>query len=155
MAKEQKLDWFGADVEERETDRVKETATEFHGFRGVEADVPRQVRQEDGTVQTVMVRKPAPKYLRAKTTSPNDADIARLTARYKMAREGFRFAPLDDKETWERRMNLALAEMQIARFRAKLARYEVSENPRPERVQLYKNTIAMWRGRFAELSGQE
>jgi hypothetical protein len=105
----------------------------------------------------VMVRKPAPTYLRAKTTAGErtDHDIARKTARFKMAREGFNFAPPDDKEMWERRRDLAFAEMQIARFRAKLARYEAGENVRPEQVQLYKNTIAMWRGRFAELSGQE
>jgi hypothetical protein len=155
MAKEQKLDWFGADVDD--DPNAKTTAAELHGFKGVDADVPRSVRQEDGTVATVMVRKPAPTYLRAKTTAGErtDHDIARKTARFKMAREGFNFAPPDDKEMWERRRDLAFAEMQIARFRAKLARYEAGENVRPEQVQLYKNTIAMWRGRFAELSGQE
>jgi hypothetical protein len=45
--------------------------------------------------------------------------------------------------------------MQIARFRNKLDRYQEREkNPRPEQVQALKNTLAMWRGRFAELTGQ-
>lgn len=155
MAKDKKLDWFGADVEEDA--EAKTTEAEFHGFKGVDADVPRDVRQADGSVETVMVRKPAPRYLRAKTTGGERTDhaVARTTARYKLMREGFRFAPADDKELWETRMNVALAEMQIARFRQKLARYEAMENPRPEQVQLYKNTIAMWRGRFAEWTGQE
>jgi exonuclease I len=155
MAKTSGIEWFGADIEERETDRVKSTEAQFHGFKGVDADVPRNVRQPDGTVATVMVRKPAPKYLRAVTTSAKDAEIARLTARYKMLREGFRFAPLDDKEMWETRRDIAFAEMQLARFRQKLARYESQPNPRPEQVQLYKNIIAMWRGRFAELTHQD
>lgn len=151
---ERTLDWFGADVED--DPEAKTTAAELHGFRGVDADVPRNVRQEDGTVATVLVRKPAPKYLRAKTTAGArvDHDVARTTARFKMAREGFRFAPLDDKELWETRATIAYAEMQIARFRQKLKRYEAGENPRPEQLQLLKDRISYWRGRFAEATGR-
>jgi hypothetical protein len=151
---ERKIEWFGADVEE-DTDR-KTTGVYLDGFRGVDADVPRQQRQPDGTVKEVMVRKPAPTIVQAKTTAGERTDqkIATLTARYKVFREAARFAPPDDREAFETRRDIALAEMQVARFRAKLERYQAQPNPRPEQVQLYKNTINQWRGRFAELTGQ-
>jgi hypothetical protein len=118
--------------------------------------VPRNVRNPNtGEVETRLVRKPAPKYLRAKTTAGErtDHEIARLTARYKMAREGFRFAPADDKAEWERRRDISYAEMQIARFKAKLARYQAQPNPRPEQVQVLKDTINRYRGQWFELIG--
>lgn len=151
---ERSLDWFGADVEDDPA--AKTTAAEYHGYLGVDADVPRQVRQSDGTVATVMVRKPAPKYLRAKTTAGERTDhaVAQTTARYKLMREGARFAPDADKEAWETRKELAYCEMQIARFKQKLERYEAGGDTRPEQVQLYKDTINKYRGRFAELTGQ-
>jgi hypothetical protein len=151
---ERKTEWFGADVEEDPARR--RMAVYLDGFRGVDADVPRQVRQPDGTVKEILVRRPAPRVVQAKTTAGprTGQEIGALTARYKVAREAFRFAPADDKGAWETRMNLALAEMQLARFRQKLERYQAQPNPRPEQVQLLKNTIAIWRGRFAELAGQ-
>jgi antibiotic biosynthesis monooxygenase (ABM) superfamily enzyme len=104
-----------------------------------------------------MVRRPAPTVVGARTTAGERAghDIGVLTARFKTFREAARFAPPSERETWERRRDIAFAEMQIARFRNKLDRYQEREkNPRPEQVQALKNTLAMWRGRFAELTGQ-
>lgn len=149
------VEWFGADVEE-DPER-KQTTAEFHGFEGVDADVPRSIRQSDGTVKDVVVRMAPPRYLRARTTAGarTDHDVARKTARFKLMREGFRFAPPDDKETWEKRMNIALAEMQVARFEQKLARYRSQPNPRPEQIDVLQDTIDKWRGRWMRAVGQE
>jgi hypothetical protein len=151
---ERAIDWFGADVEE---DPARHrTAVYLDGFRGVDADVPRQQRQPDGTVKEVLVRRPAPRIVQARTTAGPRAghDIGRLTARYKTFREAARFAAPDDREAWETRRDIAFAEMQVARFRQKLERYQSGDNARPEQVQLLKNTVNQWRGRFAELTGQ-
>lgn len=155
MAKKDKetIEWFGADVEEH----PERGRTELYlpGKHWVDAAVPRPVRQADGTYQTQPVRMPAPRHMMVKTTSKRDHKIGQLTARYKMARDAFHYAPVDDKETWERRMHIAHAEMQIARFQQKLANYQAREaNPRPEQVQLLKEHIWKWQGRFAELTGQ-
>jgi hypothetical protein len=151
---QRKIEWFGADVEEDAGRR--ETAVYLDGFKGIDADVPRQQRQPDGTVAEVMVRRSAPTVVQARTTAGERAghDVGRLTARYKTFREAARFAPPDDRETWEARRDIAFAEMQIARFRQKLERYQAGEDVRPEQVHELKNRIAMWRGRFAELTGQ-
>ena len=145
------LEWFGADVEEHP--ERKRTEGYLGGYRGVDADVPRVKTNPDGTLTTELVRKPAPRHVTVKTDA-RDHDIGRVTARYKLMRSAFQFSPLDDKAMWEERMNIALAEMQVVRFRQKLARYESQPNPKLEQVQLYKNTISMWRGRFAELTHQ-
>lgn len=144
MAKkdEQAIEWFGADVEE--TPDKKRTVSYLPGFKGVDADVERN---------GVLVRKPAPRHVTVRTRA-KDHEIGKLTSRYKLMRSAFQFAPLDDKEMWETRMNIAFAEMQIERFRQKLARYEAQPNPRPEQVELLKSMIYRYRGQFAELTGQ-
>lgn len=148
------IDWFGADVEEDPARNT--TAVYLDGFRGVDAEVIRPRRMDDGTVQDVPVRRPAPKIVQAKTIAGVRAghDVGKLTARYKVFREAARFAPLDDRATWERRRDIAFAEMQMARLQQKLDRYQASEHPRPEQVQLLRNTLNQWRGRWLELTGQ-
>jgi hypothetical protein len=151
---ERAIEWFGADVEE-DPDR-RRTAVYLDGFRGVDATVMRPQRQPDGTVADVPVRRAAPTIIQAKTTAGPRAghDIGRLTARFKTFREAARFAPPDDRATWETRRDISFAEMQIARFRQKLERYEATDNPRPEQVALLRDHVAKWRVRFAELTGQ-
>ena len=153
---EKKIEWFGADVE---TDGAQVTAV-LDGFNGVDADVPKTVQGDDG-LKRILVRKPAPKSgsMRVRTTA-KDADIARLTARYKLMRSAFQFSPVADKDQAERHMQIAFHEMQVERFRQKLAAYEA--NPlragdpevRPEQVKVYKRKIAEHRGEVLELMGE-
>jgi hypothetical protein len=148
------INWFGADVEENKD--KNRTAVYIDGFKGVDADVIRPVRMDDGTVQDIAVRRPAPNIIMAKTTAGirTGHDIGKLTARYKTFREAARFAPLDDREMWETRRDIALCEMQIARFQQKLERYQERSDARPEQIRLIKDTINRYRGQWMELTKQ-
>ncbi len=152
MAKEKKLEWYGADVVEQE--ERKTTQAYMDSYTGVDADVPRTRTGDDGRLKTVMVRKPAPAHLQVKTTARNH-DIGKLTARYKLMREGFRFAPLDDKAMWETRKDIAFEEMQAARFAEALALEETKEPRNDLQVNHLKRVVAEHRGMLASLLESE
>lgn len=150
------LEWWNAEVE-KDRDGNRTTAM-IDGYQGVDADVPKTRRGDDGQLVRVDVRKPAPRpgHMRVRTSVPaKNKAIGELTARYKLMRSAFQFAPLADKEMWERRMDIAFAEMQIGRYRQKLDRYLTTPSPRPEQVKLLRDTISLHRGRLLELTGQE
>lgn len=151
---DRKIEWFGADVEENPA--ANRTAVYIDGFKGVDATVIRPRRMEDGSVQDVSVRRAAPRVMQAKTTAGAKAghDIGKLTARFKTFREAARFSPLADKEMWEKRRDIAFAEMEWARMQQKLDNYLARGGERPEQVKVLKDTINQWRGRFFELTGQ-
>ncbi len=93
--------------------------------------------------------------MRAQTTSRKSEEIARVTARYKLCREAAKVAPLDDRETWERRRDIAEAEMQIQRFREALALEEAKEPRNDLQVKHLQTVVATWMGKHMMLIGQE
>lgn len=145
------LEWFGADTETSNSGRT--TTAVLEKFNGVPAYVPKNVMQPDGTTkeQPVLVQPKA--NLRTRTSGRDDR-IAELTARYKLAREAFTFAPPDDKDTWERRMKIAFCEMQLERFAQQLEKYQARSDARPEQIEHYQQRIDAMRGRWLRLTGQ-
>jgi hypothetical protein len=143
------VDFFGADVERSDGNS---RALFYEGPTFVDADVPKQKLipgSTNGATETVMVRRPAPKYIAVKTTA-KQSDIGDLTARYKMAREIFRFSKPKDKDEAERRMNLAYHEMQAARFALSLAR---TPKDQVDQIRNLRGKVALHRGFVAEYAG--
>lgn len=146
--------YFDAEMEtSRDGQRVE---VMIDGYKGVDADVPktREVMTKDGPkLERVMVRKPAPRpgQMAAKTTAKNNP-IAKATARYKLFRSAFQFAPDSDKDERERQMNIAFAEMQIARFT------EASELAKArgdaKTAEHYQDKADKHRGAWMRLTGQ-
>lgn len=126
--KSDKLEWFGADTEKTKGGRRTNVVLD-------------SVRKADG------------RPLRVRTTG-KDERIAELTARFKMARSAAEIAPLDDREAWEKRRDIAYAEMQIERFAQQLEKYKARGNTRPEQIQVYEDRIDAMRGRWLRLTGQ-
>lgn len=129
MAKKQGVEWFGADKET--SDGGKTT-----------------------TVVLESVTKANGSPLRVKTSGRDDR-IAELTARYKMMRSAADVAPLDDREAWEKRRDIAFAEMQMERFAQQLEKYRARDNARPEQIEHYQQRLDAMRGRWLRLTGQE
>jgi len=160
MAKDRKLEWFGADVEERDE---KNVASMIDGFRGVDAEVPktREVRDpETGELKLERDLKlmPAPRGDRMRVSTSGGKNITgklvQFRNRYKLMRSAFQFAPPDDKALWEGRMNIAFHEMQEQAFREKLENYQArTPEPRPEQVTHLQQLVAMHRGMADELRG--
>ncbi len=149
MANTETTDFFGADVE-RTSDHHRTLYFEGPTFR--DAEIPKQRVIDgatNGATETVMVRRPAPKYIVVRTSSKN-GDIGDLTARYKMTREIFRFSKPADKDEAERRMNLAYHEMQVARFTEALAK---TPKDQTDQIRNLRTKIATHRGFVAEYAG--
>jgi hypothetical protein len=139
--------WFGADVE---TIREKKVASMLDGFKGVDADVPKtkeRVDPETGERRLVreMVRMGAPRRdkMHVVTSGGKNCsdEMARLRNRYKLMRSAFQFAPVGDKDMWEQRMEIAYREMQIRSWQEKLDKYNKTENPRQDQIDVYQSRI--------------
>lgn len=123
------LEWFGADYEQSKGG--KRTSVVLEG---------------------VTTKRGSP--VMAKTTGRDDR-IAELTARYKTLRSAADVAPLDDRSTWEKRRDIAFAEMQLERFAQQLEKYRKRSDARPEQVEHYQQRIDAMRGRWLRLTGQD
>jgi len=145
------IEWFGADT--IVSDEGRTVRAELEGFNAVDYDRPKAVTNEDGTQEIVLARRAAPNRMMVKTTAKNGL-VAELTARYKMMREMFLCSPLDDKELWEKRRDIAYAEMQVARFREALEVEKAKEPRNPVQIQHLVQTVGMWRGTLLELKGE-
>lgn len=147
------LEWFGADIEQ-DRDGNRTTAV-LDGFKGVDSDVPKTRTADDGvTLTRVLVRKPAPgpMGMRVRTSVPDkNKKIGELTARYKLMRSAFQFAPMADKDMWEKRRDIAYHEMQVARFQQKLDKVDKATNPNQYRA--LRRKVNEHRGELAELMG--
>lgn len=144
--------------------REKKISSTIDGFKGVDAAVPKTVEHkgDDGipVLTREMVPKPAPRgdKLRAVTTGGKNCSetLARARNRYKLMNSAFHFSPLDDKEIWEKRRDIAFHEMQAIAFQEKLDRYTKTADPvRPEQVRLLQQYVDMHKGTWLRLIGQE